>query len=170
MYRVFLGLGSNLGDRLKHMNDAVHEIALVGTIMAISSVYESEPYHMSSEHKFLNAAVELTTSLGPPELLHKLRLIEHRLGRASHTHMKDRKIDIDMLLYDNFYYEEHTGHFIEVPHPDLANRRFALTSLRDIAPAVLHPIEGESIDALLRRCTDHGSVERTPMQLQSPLT
>lgn len=170
MHRVFLGIGSNLGDRLQHVNEALRELGRIATINAVSAVYETEPYGMQSQHDFLNISVGVTTQLRPPDLLHKLKLIERKLGRTSHSHMKDREIDIDILLYENLYFEEHTGHSVEVPHPDLVNRKFALTSLNDIASDVVHPIEGDSIGVLLQRCTDRSRVERTSMQLHSLLT
>ena len=165
MYRVFLGLGSNLGDRVKHLTDALGEISRLTTIKAVSSVYKTAPYNMKSEHEFLNISAEVETSLEPPVLLHKLKLMEHKLGRTSHSHMKDREIDIDILLYENLYYEAHTEHSIEVPHSDVVHRRFVLTSLNDIASQVIHPVEGESIHTLLQRCVDQSKVERTTMQL-----
>lgn len=169
MYRVFLGLGSNLGDRLKYLQSALPAMSHLGNIRAVSAVYNAEPYGMDSKHDFLNAAVELETDLAPSELLHKLKRIEQHLGRTSHSHMKDREIDLDILLYARLYYEEHAGHSLEVPHPDLINRRFALTSLNDIAPQLVHPIEGDPISALLDRCEDHRRVERTSLALQSPV-
>ena len=165
MCRVFLGLGSNLGDRLQHLSDAVREINHMAKIQSISSVYRTEPFGMKSDHEFYNAAIEIETLLDPPDLLQKLKNIEKKLGRSPHTHMKDREIDIDILLYSNLYYEEHTSHSIEVPHPDLVNRKFALIPLNEIASVVLHPIYGEAIGTLLHRCKDRSVVERTAMQL-----
>ena len=167
MFRVFLGAGSNLHDRLEHLTGALREIGQIARVKAVSAVYQTEPYKMKSEHEFLNIAVEIETLLKPPELLNKLKYLERKLGRTSHTHMKDREIDIDILLYEGLYYEEHTGHSLEVPHPDLVHRKFALVSLSEIASHLIHPIEGLTIGTLLQQCTDQSKVERTSMQIHS---
>jgi 2-amino-4-hydroxy-6-hydroxymethyldihydropteridine diphosphokinase len=166
MYRVFLGLGSDLGDRLQYLDSAIAEIGLGMKIKAISAVYKSAPYGMTTDCEFLNIAVEIATPLEPRELLDALKYIEKKLGRSPQTHMKDREIDIDILLYENFYYEEHALHSLEVPHPDLHNRRFALLSLNEIASDVLHPIYGRSVHVLLQQCPDKGAVERTALRLE----
>ena len=169
MYRVFLGLGSNLGDRLQYLSDAIGEISVVSDMKAVSTVYRSEPYGMTSRNEFLNVAAEVATQSEPHDLLERLKEIERKLGRSVHTHMRDREIDIDILLYDNFYYEEHSDQSIVVPHPDLPNRKFVLMSLDEIAPAVLHPLYGESIHVLLHRCPDHRAVEPTGLRLVDSL-
>ncbi len=165
MYRVFLGLGSNIGDRIQHLKHALSELGHIALVKAISPVYQTEPYGMSSQHEFLNSAVEIETSLEPPELLHKLKNLEKKLGRSPHTHMKDREIDIDILLYNNYYYEEHLGHTIEVPHPDLTTRKFALAPLNDIASTLMHPVFGETIGTLLQQCPDKNKVIKTSLKL-----
>ncbi|HTK83394.1 MAG TPA: 2-amino-4-hydroxy-6-hydroxymethyldihydropteridine diphosphokinase [Bacteroidota bacterium] len=167
MYRIFLGLGSNLGDRVQHLRKAMDELEQIASVKNVSSVFRTQPYKMKTGNEFLNLAVEIASEAEPPELLQKLQAIERKLGRTVPTHMADREIDIDILLYENYYYEEHTGHTLEVPHPDLVNRRFALASLNEIAPDVLHPVAGGTVSTLLERCTDHSAVERTSLQLHS---
>jgi 2-amino-4-hydroxy-6-hydroxymethyldihydropteridine diphosphokinase len=151
MYDVFIGLGSNLGERLEMLQRAIQEIGKISKIEAASSVYETEPSGMNSTHQFLNMAVKIRTEVEPPHLLHKLKAIEKKLGRTPSTHLKDREIDIDILLYDGLYFEDHELH---VPHLALAQRRFALTTLNDIAPMVKHPLAGTTIKTLLKHCPD----------------
>ena len=149
MYNAYLGLGSNLGDRLENIRRAVAALGNVGGIVAVSSLYETEPAGFSSPHHFYNAAVHCRTSLGPVELLHQVKALERVLGRSASSHMKDREIDIDILLYEDLYYlDDH----LEVPHPALAGRWFALAPPNEVAGGIIHPVFNETIARLLERC------------------
>jgi 2-amino-4-hydroxy-6-hydroxymethyldihydropteridine diphosphokinase len=165
MYRVFLGLGSNLGDRLEYLSRAVEEINTFAPIQSISSVYETEPVGMDTENRFYNLVVEVETGLQPARLLRRLRSIEKKLGRRGRTHMMDREIDIDILLYDGIAYEDA---IVRVPHPQLDQRRFVLEPLREIAPLVVHPLRNQTIASLLRLCRDTAVVTRTDLRLHAP--
>ena len=158
MFCVYIGLGSNVGDRLQYLTKAVHEIRTLGRILSVSSVYETTPVEMQSENQFYNMAVALETELNPQELIEQLKHIEHQLGRQPSTHLQDRAIDLDILLYENMQYKN-AG--IEIPHPRLTYRRFALESLCEIAPNALHPVSGKTIQELLRESPAQGRVERT---------
>lgn len=162
MFRVFLGLGSNIGDRLEYLTRAVHELGLISTICSVSSVYETEPVGMSGAGLFLNIALELRTSLSPDELLACVKATEGKLGRKSDTHMKPREIDIDILMYDERIIRNEV---LQVPHPELHRRRFVLEPLNEIAGDVLHPILKRTVEELLRLCPDGARAFRTPLRV-----
>ena len=158
MYTVYLGIGSNLGDRLGNMSKAVEELNTVVSIIDVSSIYEAEPVGMESENLFLNMAMGVLTPDDPPLLLVTLKKIEKKLGRKARTHLEPRLIDIDILLYRGLAYEDHT---VRVPHPALEHRRFALEPLNEIAPTAVHPILEKTVASLLRSCHDRHRVVRT---------
>jgi len=164
MYRVYLGLGSNLGDRARYLQRALIELREIGELGKVSAVYETQPSGMLSGNPFYNMAVELMTPFNPPRLLHAVKGIEKKLGRTPSTHMKDREIDIDILLYEHMYYEEHD---LQVPHPHLSERRFALVPLCDIAPKVADPFTGATMHQLMKKCADSSTVTKTTITLSS---
>src|SRR6266705_3549022 len=98
MFRVFLGLGSNLGDRLSYLTRTIAEIKAIAIVNSTSSIYETEPVGMESENFFYNMAIEIETESQPPELLRRIKNIERKIGRKSRARMSDREIDIDILL------------------------------------------------------------------------
>lgn len=164
-YAAFVGLGSNIGDRLRFLNNAALALANVrGTrLVWCSSVYESDPYGKTDQPKFLNAAAELETELPPGELLPELKSIEMRVGRTPGERWGPREIDLDILLYDGLVIaDEH----LKVPHPDLENRRFALLSLREIAPDLVHPVSGMTISELAAACPDRSRVMPTSYRIK----
>ena len=165
MFRVYLGLGSNIGDRLGNLNRAIGPIGSLGRILAVSSVYETDPVGMESEQAFYNIALCFDTLLYPGELLKELKKIEKNLGRKSFRALDDREIDIDILLYRGYAYEDRT---VKVPHPMLEHRRFALEPLDEIAPTAIHPILGRTVASLLRQCSDPNRVVRTSHALEIP--
>ncbi len=165
MYRAFLGLGSNLGDRMQFLQRAVDAIAVLGCIGRASLIYETEPVGMMSTHPFYNMAVELQTELCPAELFKQLEKIERKLGRSAATHLKDREIDMDILLYEDYYFEDTS---LEVPHPQLAERRFALMPLDEIAAEATHPVSGETVRQLLNQCPDASAVTKTKLKITLP--
>lgn len=158
MFRVYLGLGSNVGDRLNNLKKAIGELEKVVKILNISSVYETEPWGVQNQERFYNSVVEVETELYPIELLEKLQQIELKLGRKKYTHMQARTIDIDILLYHGWSYETNK---LAVPHPELERRRFVLEPISEIAPLAVHPILGKTMISLLRHCRDKSVVMRT---------
>jgi 2-amino-4-hydroxy-6-hydroxymethyldihydropteridine diphosphokinase len=162
MYHVYLGLGSNLGDRQENLYRALEEIALLGTITQISSVYETEPVGIENCSEFLNMAVEIATTADPPLLMAQIKKIERKLGRRKESHGEPRTIDIDILLYRGFAYQDPTVH---VPHPELQNRRFALEPLAEIAPTAVHPQIEKTVASLLRNCRDNHRVLKSEIML-----
>ena len=162
MYTVYLGLGSNLGDRFENLSRAIEELARRETVNALSSIYETEPVHMDSTNVFYNMAARVLTPDDPPLLLVKLKSIEKSIGRKLPSHGEPRLIDIDILLYRGLVYEDHT---VKVPHPMLAHRRFALEPLNEIAPTAVHPAVEKTIATLLRACHDRHRVVRTDLHV-----
>ena len=150
MSLVYLGLGTNLGDKEKNLNDAVMALTLeTGNVMCLSSFYTSVPWGFDSENEFLNAVVLVETALTPFEVLAKTQEIEKTLGRLEKTTdaYSDRVIDIDILMYDLLVIDQPR---LTIPHPLLAVRDFVLVPFAEIAPTLIHPVLGKSILELRR--------------------
>lgn len=155
MATVYLGLGTNLGDRLANLKAAVSALEAAATIETLSRVYETAPLYVTDQPAFLNMAVRAATSLAPADLLQRLKAIENELGRVGSVRYGPRLIDIDILLYDDQMID--TGDLV-VPHPRLPERRFALAPLADIAAETRHPALGRSIADLLAALTTEDEV------------
>ncbi|MBP3713858.1 MAG: 2-amino-4-hydroxy-6-hydroxymethyldihydropteridine diphosphokinase [Phocaeicola sp.] len=149
MSTVYLGLGTNLGDKEVQLRTAVNEIEKrIGRVMTLSAFYTTTPWGFTSEHTFLNAACALETSLNPYELLSVTQDIEKNLGRKHKSvdhHYTDRLIDIDILFFDEIIIHE-PG--LQIPHPLLTKRDFVLKPLVEIAPDLVHPINHLTIRKL----------------------
>jgi 2-amino-4-hydroxy-6-hydroxymethyldihydropteridine diphosphokinase len=163
MFRVYLGLGSNVGDRFGFLSKAIKELEKLVGIKAHSSVYETAPWGVENQNKFLNVVLEIDTEYYPLELLERLQQIELKLGRKKPSHMEPRTIDIDILLYHGWSFE---NNILSIPHPDLERRRFVLEPLSEIAPMAVHPILGKTMISLLRHCRDRNLVMRTTYTLK----
>lgn len=159
-YRVFLGLGANMGERAASLNAAAAAVkGLPGTtIVWFSSVYETDPYGKTDQPKFLNAVGEIETTLGPPDLLDQVKAIERAMGRTANERWGPREIDIDILLYDGLVYADEK---VTVPHADLEHRRFVLVPFREIAPDVVHPVSGMTVEEMAAACRETGRVAKT---------
>lgn len=160
MKKVFLSLGSNIGDRQKNLAKAVRYINIeVGHLIDISGVYESEPWGFEAEHKFYNMVIEVLTNLDPELLLIQCLKIEEHLGRkrSGNSNYESRLIDIDVLFYESEIISDDS---LTVPHPHLHNRKFILEPLCEIAPGYVHPIMGMTVSELLRECRDKSEVEQ----------
>ncbi len=141
---VYLGLGTNIGNRRGNMVKAAALLAeRVGDILALSGSMETEPWGFESENLFLNAAIKMETPLTPDELLSATQAIEREMGREkkSDGSYHDRVIDIDILLYDNRVIEQ-PG--LIVPHPLMQERLFVMAPLAEIAPFERHPLLGQT--------------------------
>jgi 2-amino-4-hydroxy-6-hydroxymethyldihydropteridine diphosphokinase len=157
---VFLGLGSNLGDREAAIEEALRQLAARGFATLVrSSTWATEPVGGPPQGWFLNAAVGGETALSPDALLEACLETERALGRVRVERNGPRTIDVDVLLFGDLRIER-PG--LAIPHPRLAERRFVLAPLAEIAADVVHPALGETIAQLLARCPDASRVERRP--------
>jgi 2-amino-4-hydroxy-6-hydroxymethyldihydropteridine diphosphokinase len=163
MARVFLSLGSNLGDRQGYLEYALRQLVIRGVhITARSPIYETEPWpeqRVPRERWFLNRAVAIETELSPYRLLGVLQEIENAAGRVRPTapspQYADRTLDIDILLYEDRIVSDDR---LQIPHPLLHERRFVLMPLADIAPEVEHPTLYQTIREILAEVGDPGGI------------
>jgi len=153
---VYLSIGSNVGDRMANLRGALGDLTDKGQcIRRVSSFYSTEPVGYLSQPWFLNIAVELETTLTPRALLEVCQAIEHARGRKRSFPGAPRIIDLDILLYGDLIVDKPE---LQIPHPRMAERRFVLAPLAEIAPEAVHPILKISIQALLVSCPDQSSV------------
>ncbi len=138
MKTVYLSLGSNIGDRLGQLREAVRIIAEREDVQVakISSVYETEPIGGVDQESFYNIVVEIETSLPPKDVLQLAHDVEKALRRERKVHWGPRTIDIDILLYDEILFDEKD---LVIPHPEMKNRAFVLAPLLEIAPEIRFP-------------------------------
>jgi 2-amino-4-hydroxy-6-hydroxymethyldihydropteridine diphosphokinase len=147
MKTVYLSLGSNLGDRERNLGAALGKLASRDfCISRVSSVYETEPVDTNDQRWFLNLAVEAATDLFPMQLLWRIAKVEHALGRVRTVTNGPRTIDIDILLYSRAVIHSPA---LEVPHPRMAQRRFVLAPLAELAPDLRHPVTRRTIREML---------------------
>jgi 2-amino-4-hydroxy-6-hydroxymethyldihydropteridine diphosphokinase len=161
MQRVYLALGSNLGDRAAHLRDALHGLNAAGVrVLRVSSVYETEPQDFRIQPWFLNVVAECETALFPAQLLGRIQALERELGRRRGTLKGPRVIDIDILFYGR---QRIRTRRLVVPHPRLARRRFVLEPLAELDPTLPHPATGATVREML------GNVRRQRLRKLSQL-
>ncbi len=166
---TYLSLGSNLGNKLLNLQQAVDFIAQkVGRVVKISSVYKTKSWGFESDD-FLNCCIEVSTHLNPEDLLDTILQIENDLGRVRGTsgNYKARIIDIDVLLFDDeiIFYKN-----LKVPHVKMLERKFVLVPLTEIAANVKHPIAKKTILMCLQGCEDTSEIAETDLHLKRPVT
>ncbi|MCM3745630.1 2-amino-4-hydroxy-6-hydroxymethyldihydropteridine diphosphokinase [Sporosarcina luteola] len=139
MNTAYLSIGSNIGDRLHHLKEAVRALHSHEEIevMKVSSIYETVPVGFTEQADFLNMAVSVATSLDPFQLLAACQQIESGLGRVREIRWGPRTVDLDILLYNNDNIEAEN---LIVPHPRMGERAFVLVPLLEIAPSIGHPV------------------------------
>ncbi len=165
---TYLSLGSNQGDKLKTLQNAIHDIAEnIGAIQKISSVYKTSSWGYEGED-FYNICIGVSTYLQPENLLKKLLGIENKYGRQRKktNGYSDRKIDIDILLFDN---EIIFSKEVTIPHPRMLERKFVLVPLVEIAKNTLHPIEKKQLISCLNNCSDASLIEKISAKLIRPI-
>jgi len=147
MKTVYLGLGSNVGDREGNLREAIARLSSSGLgVLRCSPVYETEPVDFTAQRWFLNLVVEAQTDLFPRQLLARTARIERELGRIRTVAKGPRTIDIDILLYGGAVVRAAA---LEIPHPRMAERRFVLAPLSDLAPALRHPVTHQTVREML---------------------
>lgn len=162
--KVYLSLGSNLGNRYLTLQKAIFSIQKkAGEVLALSSVYENPAVGFEGED-FLNVCISINTQLHPTELLTLLLQIERDFGRerTNQNSYQSRTLDIDIILYGNEIV--HTSE-LDIPHPRMDSRNFVLKPLADIAPQYYHPILNKDIRNLLQQCKDRSRLKKTKHQL-----
>ncbi len=158
-HQLYLCLGGNLGNKDEIFSETLILIGRkIGECSRLSPAYVSPPWGFRSRYPFRNQVVQLVTTLSPADVLKKIKEIENHFGRARSTgRYLSRKMDIDILFYDDLVI---TSEPLTIPHPLLAERRFVLTPLADIAPEFIHPVNGKTVSSLLAECADRSIVSK----------
>jgi 2-amino-4-hydroxy-6-hydroxymethyldihydropteridine diphosphokinase len=171
-YSAWIGLGSNLFDRCMLLRSAIGELAALGQIVQVSSVWETEPVGIEDQPCFLNAALLLRTGMSPHELLHELLRIEmeHGRDRSQRLHKGPRTLDLDLLLMacDGEPIVQHSP-ILTLPHPSMHERRFVLAPLAEIAPELQHPRMHRSMAELLEMLEQEGANRPDAVRRVGPL-
>ncbi|TMI66130.1 MAG: 2-amino-4-hydroxy-6-hydroxymethyldihydropteridine diphosphokinase [Bacteroidetes bacterium] len=158
MNRAYLLTGGNIGNRKAMLQKAIQLLnEYCGNVTAESSLYETAAWGNTDQSAFLNQALELETGLNARQLIRKILKVEKLMGRERKEKFGPRIIDIDILLFND---ETHDIPFLNLPHPEMQNRRFALTPLAEIAPDIIHPVLKKTIKQLLADCPDKLEVKK----------
>jgi 2-amino-4-hydroxy-6-hydroxymethyldihydropteridine diphosphokinase len=150
---VYLGLGSNLGNRERNLWLALRRLEPLVRIEDVSSLYETDPVGIEDQPAFLNAVCRTVTGLQPKALLRHIQDVEHEIGRRGGERWGPRPIDIDLLLYGDTVTNDNG---VVVPHPEMAARAFVLVPLAEIAPDVVHPALGKDARSLVKEIDASG--------------
>ncbi len=146
--RIFLGVGTNLGDRKANLSAAQTAVSAFLIIQKTSRVYETAPWGLLDQPDFLNQVWEATTNLTPLDLLHHLKQVETEIGRKPSVRYGPRLIDIDILLYSNLMFKSSE---LIIPHPHISERAFVLAPLAELEPDLIIPGMKHTVAELLGR-------------------
>ena len=158
---ILLGLGTNLGERVSNLEQAVNLISRIIKILEISPVYQTEPWGYKDQPVFLNLVLLGETTIQPHLLLKEIKHIELTMGREPTFHYGPRMIDIDILFYGDLIVDLKN---LIIPHPHLHQRAFVLIPLADIVPDFIHPVKGLTVAEMLKQVEQNG-VTRYPSEL-----
>ena len=150
---VYLALGTNQGDRLANLNNAIRALPPKVRVLRISPVYETPPWGYLDQAVFLNQVIEVETRLSPEDLLLYLKQLEVQMGRQGTFKYGPRLIDLDILFYEDLILETHR---LTIPHPRIEERAFVLVPLADLAPDYRHPKTGQTVRELLTKVNPQG--------------
>lgn len=165
--KAYLALGSNLGDRLGNIQEALRLLSRRARLLKISSIYETPAMYYTAQGDFYNAVAEVETGLSPQALLRAAQGVEKTLKRRRKFKNSPRTIDVDIIFYGREIIAEHG---LRVPHPKLAERPFVLAPLCEIAPRLRHPVAGAAMSELLRACPGgDGGARRLPADYNETL-
>lgn len=156
---VCIALGSNLGDRLRNLHDAIERLPPMVRVTDQSLIYETEPWGYTEQPQFLNQVIQAVTALTPDELFNYLKKIESELGRKSAVRYGPRIIDLDLLFYNDLTYNTAD---LTIPHPRLHERAFVLIPLADIAPDMIHPVQNKTVNEILSQIDISGVTRFDP--------
>jgi 2-amino-4-hydroxy-6-hydroxymethyldihydropteridine diphosphokinase len=159
MHRVYIALGSNLGDRIANLTAAIKAMKPNVHPRKCSPVYETPPWGYSDQPKFLNQVIEAETDLSPESLLEYLKKIEVNIGRRETFRYGPRVIDLDIIFFDGEVIDSPP---LIIPHPRLEERSFVLLPLADLAPDYRHPILGDSVMEMLSKVETKGIIVVSP--------
>lgn len=156
---AYIGIGSNLGDKLSYCEKAISEILKIDyhKLLAKSSFFKTQPLGYTSQDWFVNGVIKIETALKASDLLQTLKDIESQLGRTETFRWGPRTIDLDILFFDDI--QIHTGE-LQIPHPHIQNRQFVLIPLSEIDRNLIHPVLKKTVQELLENLKDDQGVER----------
>jgi len=156
---AYIGIGSNLGDKLHHCEKGISEILKIDRhrLLAKSSLFKTQPIGYTSQDWFVNGVIKIETDLDALELFRTLKTIESQLGRTETFRWGPRTIDLDILFFDDV--EIHTEE-LQIPHPQIQNRQFVLIPLAEIDRNLIHPVLKKPIQELLNNCKEDQGVEK----------
>jgi len=147
MNKVYLCLGTNLGNREQHLQDAIHKINIqIGKVTAKSSILDTLPWGVENQENYLNQVLRVESDLTPLQLLESIHQIERELGRIRHQKWEARIIDIDIIFYNDEIIQLAN---LQIPHPLMHQREFVLVPLCEIAPLLIHPFLQKTIKDLV---------------------
>lgn len=152
-HTIFLCLGTNMGDRTRHLEDAIDSLPPSVSDIQRSSIYETIPIGYTEQKEFLNQVLKAETELSPFELLNHVKIIETKMGRTPTFRFGPRPIDVDILFYDDLVLDTPK---LTIPHPRMPDRAFALVPMVEIAPDWIHPVFQKTVHEMLEAISQEG--------------
>ena len=153
----YIALGTNVGNYRNNFSRAVFELSKIGSISKIANIYKSKPYGYLKQNYFYNTMVYLKSEIHPNELIKKIHLIERKLHKNKRIINGPRKIDLDIIFWDQKIFKNNN---VVIPHPRAKDRDFVLCPLYDIAPFFKHPVSKLSVKELIKNLKDHYVIEK----------